>query len=258
MICKIMRYLNKSLQEAYSRLWSRFGGGVFSFQDATMILGKKVTAALNIMSHLRRRGWLIILGRKGKKRIYKLIDPADGFFALTGIKNMDKFQNKIQSSKYLPVILKTCRLMIKKLEHKLHSIVLYGSIARGTPSAFSDIDLLVIVDDIGNSIGERLDFIYSVIKESEVDIDVLRNHNVFTNISILPLTKKEAMTFIPIYLDITQDGIILFDKDDFFSRLMTKLTAVLNSAGVKKKHAGNLWYWEMDPKKELGMMEIEA
>jgi len=248
-----MKYLNKSLQEAYSKLWCKFGNEVFRFKEAANILEREKSAVLNILSLLKRKGWIAVIGRKGKERIYKLVEPNDAVFALSELKNLENIQTR-----YAPLIIKACRLLFERLGENLISIVLYGSVARGNATPFSDIDLLIVADNLGNSLGERLDYLYKLIEETENEIKILRMHNIFANISLFPLSRKEAKRFIPLYLDISQEGIIIFDTGEFFAKLMNRLRSIMEMAGVKKRYFGKQWYWEMNPKKEFQVIAIES
>jgi predicted nucleotidyltransferase len=84
---------------------------------------------------------------------------------------------------------------------KLVSLVLYGSYARGTATKFSDIDILLVLNDM-NSPYEEIN------TTSEITINYLLDNDL--NISIVPTTKKrleeEKLSF---YRIIKEEGILL-------------------------------------------------
>ena len=56
-------------------------------------------------------------------------------------------------------------------------------------------------------------------------------------------TPEEAKRFSPIYMDMTEDAIIIYDTDNFFSNILTKFKNKLNELGFERVWLGKKWYW---------------
>jgi len=79
------------------------------------------------------------------------------------------------------------------------------------------------------------------------ELDWLDGHEIYTHISILPLSKEEATRFPPILLDILEDGIPVVD-DGTFLDIKGRLQPRLAEAGAKRVFLSpNEWYWDLAP-----------
>ncbi|MEM1590880.1 MAG: hypothetical protein QXD06_02765 [Sulfolobales archaeon] len=47
----------------------------------------------------------------------------------------------------------------------------------------------------------------------------------------------------PIYLDMVVDAVIVFDREDFFRKVLDELSSRLLALGAERKRVGKLWYW---------------
>ncbi|KPU63889.1 nucleotidyltransferase [Thermococcus sp. EP1] len=96
----------------------------------------------------------------------------------------------------------------EKLDPKL--IILHGSIAKGTFGLGSDVDLLVVSDELPKNFNERLRLLY------ELD-------NTRAPLDIKGYTSKEFKKMIlkghPLVLDALEDGIVLFSKKEFLQEV---------------------------------------
>ncbi len=100
-------------------------------------------------------------------------------------------------------------------EDNLYSLVLYGSFARGDNTEHSDIDVLIIADNM-NEVK-----LYDLTEKVNED---LRGKFSFSTVSFLHYTPEVARKFHPIYLTIVFDSIIIYDRDNFFSENVIKDT----------------------------------
>ncbi|MHA1712988.1 MAG: nucleotidyltransferase domain-containing protein [Candidatus Ranarchaeia archaeon] len=251
-----MDYLAKWLQRAYAKLYFDYAEDLFTFEEAKICLALKKQTVLNVVSYLKRAGWLTVFEKKKNKRLYRLLEPSDTFFSLTKMKNLGHIKQK----KYIPLIIKTSRYLWRNYRDNLISLVLYGSVGRGTATPYSDVDMLVILADSEQekTFGERLDDLYQSVEAIEGERRFLRAHNILTDISFYPLTKKEASHLLPIYLDIVYDGLILLDTNGYFGKLMTKVKSLLRKYGAKKVVLGSQWYWQLGKRFEIERIKIES
>ena len=88
---------------------------------------------------------------------------------------------------------------------KLKSVILYGSVARGTQTSESDIDILVLVDGDNSELREYSD------KLSDVSTDIALKY--FKVFSIIDVSYKEYMDWkqvSPFYRNISEEGVVLY------------------------------------------------
>ena len=60
------------------------------------------------------------------------------------------------------------------------------------------------------------------------------------------------MRISPLYLDMVYDAIILFDRDEFFKKVLDRLRKRLEELGAKRIRLGKLWYWVLKEKYRFG------
>ncbi|NIQ07623.1 MAG: nucleotidyltransferase domain-containing protein [Candidatus Korarchaeota archaeon] len=225
------------------------------FEDAQACLSTPKKRVYSILSHLKRAGWLTVFGRRGRKRLYRLVRPNDAFFALEKMQHL----KQIEQQRYIPLLIKTCRNLWWEYKEDFLSFVLYGSVARGDASTTSDVDILLVMrEGKEKSVGRRLDALYGAVREIESERDFLRHHDILTDVSFYPLTKKEAARLLPLYLDISHEGILLYDPQDFFHQLMVTVKYLMQSYGVERKEIGEQWFWELGPNFEIAEIDLEV
>lgn len=133
-------------------------------------------------------------------------------------------------------------------DKNLVSVVLYGSLARGEVKRNSDIDLLIISENLPKEQSRRHDIFIELEKESEEEIKKIYDKwGFYPYISPIMKTKEDAMNLSPLYLDMVTDAKILYDKDDFFKEILKKLKSELDLLNARKIQVGKKWYWDLKP-----------
>lgn len=146
----------------------------------------------------------------------------------------------IASKKDIATALKD--LLSDHFGENLVSVVLFGSVARGEDRENSDIDLLVVLKNLPQGRLARLstiDFLWEKFS-SEVAIHPILK------------TQEEARKRVPLYLDMVDEGILLFDRDRFFSRILEDLKKTLVRNGAVRKTIGKVRYWDLRPDSHMG------
>ena len=136
------------------------------------------------------------------------------------------------------------RLTSLSKEHygaRLISLIVFGSVGRGTSRPDSDIDLLLVVKDLPNGRIAR-------VKEF-TPIEIAIGTAIKTHFDLSPVfkTPEEIATGSPLLLDMIEDSRVLFDRDDFFQRAMKNLNERLQRLGARRIWRGNAWYWDLKP-----------
>lgn len=239
------------LWRAYSRLYSGFGGETFGFSEARALLSLDEVRARVVLSRLRRAGYIVVFERKGRMRMYRTINSSLLAFAEgSGIKDFS-----VPQGRYVPLILLWCRKLMSQYGQRLKTIVLYGSVARGSATSTSDVDFMLIVDGLDRNYGRRIEELVS----QELDPILvgektyLVRHGYSADLSNIVYSTEESRRFRLVYLDIIHDGRILFDYQNHFGNISAAFKSRLDRAGTRKVDLGSGgWYWELKPNLRFG------
>ena len=121
---------------------------------------------------------------------------------------------------FMPLLKKYINFLKREFGDDLISVCLFGSIAKGDFKCGSDIDVLVVIKGLPLDIGyriRRISHIKRKLKATE-EYKALKNRNLPRLISEVIFTPEEIKKHPSILLDITIDGIILYDKDNFLKK----------------------------------------
>lgn len=157
---------------------------------------------------------------------------------------------KKEDNKRYIIIKEYCSVIKNHFGKRLVSICLFGSVARGEAKPDSDIDILVVAEDLPEDIGMRIketNYIHEYLKKSEA-YNLLRKSNIGGLISDIFFTPEEIKRHPPILLDIIDDGIILYDKNSFLSNELKILKDRLNTQKARKitTEKGHFWILKQD------------
>ncbi len=134
--------------------------------------------------------------------------------------------------------------LFQKSNLKIISVVIYGSVARGSATEVSDLDLLIITKELPSSWGLRKELF------SSLSFDIAVNHGI--RISPFLLTLQEAEKTQPIYLDMTREAIILYDENDFVRKILHQLQVKLNALGAQRFLYKNKYIWKLKENFHIG------
>ncbi len=116
--------------------------------------------------------------------------------------------------KYMKLTDELKKLCINHYKDRLVCLVVFGSVAKGTFSPTSDLDLLIILTRRLNNYSEYIDYFENI--ESKLSIKNLK-------VKINPIfkTRQELDVRIPYLWD--TEFLILYDKDGFFRQFQERL-----------------------------------
>jgi predicted nucleotidyltransferase len=126
------------------------------------------------------------------------------------------------------------------LGERLVAVVLYGSRARGRACEASDWDFFIIASDLPAHLWERHILLKSLLPAAYRGA-----------VSLLAKTPQEFEGKISsIYLDIAQDGQILFDPQRYAQKRLADLRRLMAEAGLYRKESlgGEVWRWRQKPR----------
>jgi hypothetical protein len=130
---------------------------------------------------------------------------------------------------------------------RLVSIVLFGSAGRGTSGPDSDLDLLIVATDLPNGRVSRVREFMAVERRLGPELRAARLAGWNVELSPVFKTPVEAQQGSPLFLDMLDDGQLLYDRGDFMQRALAALQARLAARGARRVWRGNAWYWDLKP-----------
>jgi predicted nucleotidyltransferase len=134
---------------------------------------------------------------------------------------------------------KAVRALREGLGERLVAVVLFGSRARGDPTAESDWDLLVLAEGLPVDTFERHLFVSRLLPAT-----------LPAAISVVAKSTCEfEASLTSLYLDIALDGQILYDSQGYAADRLAKLKRLLADAGLyrERTEVGDRWRWKTEP-----------
>lgn len=154
---------------------------------------------------------------------------------------------------YRNLIDSTLKRLIEVFGEKLVSLVIYGSVARGDFRKGSDVDMLVIIEELPKSRLERSRlFVERVEKNLDPLLDKLYEEGYYITLTPIIKTVEEAKHISPIYLDMVEDAVIVYDRGEFFRKVLDKLSDKLKELNAERVYVGKKWYWRLKKDFEFG------
>jgi len=144
----------------------------------------------------------------------------------------------------LPAVADACRATYGK---RLVSLAVFGSVARGTPKADSDVDLLVVADDLPRGRIRRMREFDAVKQRLAAALAGAAVQGVATRLSPIFKTPMEVRAGSPLFFDMTEDARLLHDRDDFMVTALRDLRDRLARLGARRIWKGDFWYWDLKP-----------
>ncbi len=134
--------------------------------------------------------------------------------------------------------------------NKLLSVVVYGSVARNKARENSDIDILIILEKAQAEYYKRTEEIIKILKKLRHtnEYNLLRKKGYSAYIKPIIFSKQETKANKYLFLDIIEDGIILYDQNQFFKKRLLSFKKRLKELGAKRFYLNNgSWYWILKP-----------
>jgi len=162
-------------------------------------------------------------------------------------------KEKIDYIFYKSLLDKLVHSLKEEYNNELISIVLYGSVARGTAKKESDIDLILVIRGLSYTAAiNRFLLVEEKFKQS-IEFISIKKAGYSPEIKPVIFSQKEASESRYIFLDVVEEGIIIYDKDDFFKKRLERIGKRLKELGSKRIFCkDNSWYWILVPDLRLG------
>lgn len=113
----------------------------------------------------------------------------------------------------------------------------------------SDLDLLIIVTSGSWSRrSERTqEFVANVEQPCDGDLQRLFEAGIAMELSPIVLTRQEARGFMPLYLDMVSDCLIIEDVDGFLEGVLKCVRERMARWGSERLVVGGHWLWDIRP-----------
>ena len=133
----------------------------------------------------------------------------------------------------------------ERLGDRIVSIALYGSVARGEAGPGSDIDLFVVLTNAPPGMLNRRHLLDPVRESLTSDLERLWREGIYVDFVEVIRTRSEAEKFHPLYLDMSQEAVLLYDRDGFLKKVLAEVREELERRGAERKFMGNFWFWDL-------------
>lgn len=167
---------------------------------------------------------------------------------------MKKAENIINYKKsYAVIIEKLQSYLIDFYRERLVSVVVFGSVGRDKFHPESDIDILIILTDVPKNRSDRFfEYYNNVYLRLERDILQLIKKGICVSISPVIKTREETEYGSPIFIEMTEECKILFDKENFFESILNNIRKKMAEYGSKKIPFKGKYYWLLKPDYKWG------
>ena len=121
------------------------------------------------------------------------------------VRKVEQIMEKIQDMDLRKMLLELEEKLQRVYGNKLKAVILYGSVARGTATEESDIDIMVLVDGTAQELRTFEDQL------SDVSADISIKY--FKVFSIIDISYQEYMRWVntsPFYRNVSKEGVILY------------------------------------------------
>lgn len=154
------------------------------------------------------------------------------------------------SQKVMALAKKVSAVLQRALGEELTAVALFGSAARGTDRPGSDLDILVVLQNPSQAYAKRTRRLVPL-------LDEVRDSSEYRELeacgrplepSFLVLSLAEARSHPPIFLDMVDEAMVLYDPAGELQRELKAVRERLHTLGSRKKHLPDgSWYWVLKP-----------
>lgn len=144
----------------------------------------------------------------------------------------------------LAAVLAACR---QHYGERLVSLAVFGSVGRGVPRPDSDVDLLIVAQDLPRGRVARAADFRAVEQAVAPRLRALRSEGITSELSPVFKTPAELSQGSPLLLDMVEDARLLQDREDFLRNALAALQARLERLGARRVWRGSAWYWDLRP-----------
>lgn len=122
---------------------------------------------------------------------------------------------------------------------------IFGSFARCENRKNSDLDLLIILKKAPGFSRRIKDFVENVeMKHEPLAQKIYEQDEILCDLSPYILAREEALKIQPVYYDLIQEHLIIYDPDGLIMHIINSTQHILQLAGASKVRHANTWEWQ--------------
>lgn len=155
---------------------------------------------------------------------------------------------------YAGLVEECIRLLREEFGDRVRSVLLFGSVARGTARPDSDVDLCLVIRDLPVSRYRRHQLLTPVLERfrRSAAYEDLIGRGYTPDVAAILYTPEEIQHTKPIFLDLVEDGVLLHDDGTMRAKL-DQLRARMKTLGSRKVVLGDgTYYWLLKPGLRFG------
>lgn len=112
---------------------------------------------------------------------------------------------KLQDENLKKILMELAEMLRQVYRDKLKAVILYGSVARGTATEDSDVDIMVLVDGTDQEVRAFED------KLGDVSTDIsIKYFKVFSIVDVSYQEYMDWMKISPFYRNVSEEGVVLY------------------------------------------------
>lgn len=135
---------------------------------------------------------------------------------------------------------------------RLVSLAVFGSVGRGTPRPDSDIDILLVADDLPTGRMRRMAEFTPVEEALTHHLEQLRKQGIETTLSPVFKSREEIYRGSLLFLDMVDDARLMYDDQRFLHNYLERLRRRLTVLGAERIRRGGAWYWLLKKDYKVG------
>lgn len=155
---------------------------------------------------------------------------------------------------YEPLVQEFLRLLLEEFGERVRSVVVFGSVARGTARPDSDVDVCLVIRDLPVSRYQRHQLVGPVLERlrRSAAYAALVQRGYAPDIAAILYTPEEMQQTKPLFLDMVEDGVAL--RDDGTVRVkFEQLRARMKTLGSRRIVLDDgTYYWLLKPGLRFG------
>ncbi len=125
------------------------------------------------------------------------------------------------------------------VDRRIRGVALFGSVISQTYDKYSDIDLAILS---GSDYFSTLSFLSEAIEHIELERkQLLHSHDLFMNISPFILVEGDLNLLKPVYFDIADFGVILFERKFALSKFLNSVRKIPHKRSFRKENEVIEW-----------------
>ena len=148
---------------------------------------------------------------------------------------------------FAEVVASLRRACVQHYGDRLVTVGVFGSVGRGAPGPWSDVDTLIIANRLQRGRGRRLREFDAVEAALAGVLAAVARRGCHTTVSPVIKTPAEVAAGSLLFLDMIDDLRLLYDRDGFFRNHLDEFAARLRRLGARRIHRDGTWHWDLKP-----------